>query len=166
MTLMCWASWRFFISSGQPRGVGGGGVAQLVGEGLDGVVVFLALLAHVAVGAHGKAVQRDFAFLRPLGQGLRQQVQAGDQEQDALALAGHVFGDLQAGEGLAGAAGHDELAAVGDLKAEQHAWSARFSGAASCFLGLERRGGAGLVLGPVDLAVFQVVQVDLVTGGC
>ncbi len=53
---------------------GGGGIAQFVGEGLHGVVIALALfLAHVAVGTHGKAVQRNVAFLRPFGEDLRQQ---------------------------------------------------------------------------------------------
>ena len=55
----------------QPGSIGGGGVAQLVGEGLHHVVVLLALFAHVAVRAHGKAVQGCSAFLRPLSQGLR-----------------------------------------------------------------------------------------------
>lgn len=52
------------------------------------------------------APERDGAFLGPLGEGLGKQVQAGDEEQDALVLAGDFLGDLEAGEGLAGAAGH------------------------------------------------------------
>lgn len=39
--------------AGQAGGVGSGGKAQFVGEGLNAVVVGFALLAHAAVGADG-----------------------------------------------------------------------------------------------------------------
>ncbi|MNF70985.1 hypothetical protein D3C84_529200 [compost metagenome] len=51
--------------------LGGSRVAQLVGEDLNGILIGLALLAYVAVGADGEAVERGFAFLRPFGEGLR-----------------------------------------------------------------------------------------------
>ena len=41
---------------GQAAWFGCGGIAQFVGERLDAVVVFLALLADIAVGANGEAV--------------------------------------------------------------------------------------------------------------
>lgn len=97
-------------------GFRGGRVAQLMREDLDSILFSLALLAHVTVGANRKAMQRGCAFLCPLGEGLRQQRQARHQKQDTLALAGLLLGDFQAGEGLAGATGHDELAACGFLK--------------------------------------------------
>ena len=50
--------------------VGRGWVAQLMH--LHFKIIAPLLLAHVAVRAHGKAVQRGCAFLRPLGQGLGQ----------------------------------------------------------------------------------------------
>ncbi|MNV89696.1 hypothetical protein D3C71_1840120 [compost metagenome] len=55
---------------GQAAWFGRGGVAQLVSEGLNAIVVLLALLADFAVGADREAVQRRDALLRPLGQGL------------------------------------------------------------------------------------------------
>ncbi len=96
--------------------LGGGRVAQLVGENLYGIILDLALLAHVAVRADGEAVQRGFAFLGPFGEGLRQQRETGHEEQHALAFAGQTLGDLQTGESLAGAAGHDQLASLGILE--------------------------------------------------
>ena len=100
----------------QPCRVGGGRVTQLVGEGLHNVIVFLALVAHVAIGTDREAVQWGRAFLCPLGQGLRQQRQTRHQEQYALAAACQRFGNFQAGEGLARAASHDQLAPVGSLQ--------------------------------------------------
>lgn len=52
-------------------------------------------------------------FLGPFGEGLGEEGEARDQEEHSLAGARHGLGDLEGGEGLAGAAGHDELAAVG-----------------------------------------------------
>lgn len=50
----------------QPCRFGGGRVAQFVGKGLNSVIFLFALLAHIAIGTHGKAMQRNFAFLCPL----------------------------------------------------------------------------------------------------
>ena len=104
---------RFFHS--EALGIGGGGVAEFVGEGLDDVFVFVAFFPDFHIGADGEGMERGGAFLGPLGEGLGKQVQAGDE--DALVLVGDFLGDLEAGEGLAGAAGHDELAAVGGFEA-------------------------------------------------
>ena len=98
-------------------GIGGGGVAELVSEGLDDVLVLVALFPDLDIRADGEGMERDGAFLGPLGEGLGKQVQAGDEEQHALVIPGDFLGDLEAGEGLAGAAGHDELAAVGGFQA-------------------------------------------------
>ena len=57
-------------------------------------------------------MQGDAAFLSPFGEGLGQEIQRGDEEEDDLVFPGDFFGDLQGGEGLARAAGHDELATV------------------------------------------------------
>ena len=143
-------------------GIGGGRVTQLVREGLDGIVFLSALLlAHIAVGTHCKAVQRDGAFLRPLGQGLRQQRQTGYQKQNALALACDALGDLQAGKCLASAAGHDQLAAICCLKSGAHCSQRGVLVRTQRLPGLQDHGGLGLIPRPVDLAGFQVVQGDL-----
>ncbi len=104
----------------EPISLGGRRVAQLVSKHLYGVIFHLALLANVAVGADGEAVERGFAFLRPFGERLRQQRQAGHEEQHAFAFAGQALGNLQTGEGLARAAGHDQLAAFGGLQASRY----------------------------------------------
>ena len=58
---------------GKLLGVGGGGIAQFMGEGLHDVIVFFALLAHVVIRTNRKTVQGRGGFLRPFSQGLRQQ---------------------------------------------------------------------------------------------
>lgn len=142
-------------------GVGGGRVAQLVGEGLDGVVVGLfALFADLGVGADGEAVERDGGFLRPLGQRLGKEGEAGDEEEDAPALAGDVFGDLEGGEGLAGAASHDEFATVGLGETGEDIGDGLGLVRAKGFPGLQLDGLRRPVTRPVDAAVFEVVQVD------
>ena len=57
-----------FDFAGKFLGVGGRGVSELVNESLDDVVVFLALLADLGIGTNCKAVERDFALLRPFGE--------------------------------------------------------------------------------------------------
>ncbi len=144
-------------------GIGGGGVAEFVGEGFHDVLVLVALFPDLDIGADGEGMEWDGAFLGPLGESLGKQVQAGDEKQDALVLAGDFLGDLEAGEGLAGAAGHDELAAVGGLEAGgDFAFGAGLVGAEFLFLSEDGRGGGGSVLRPVDLAGFEGEQVDFV----
>ncbi len=153
---------------GESGGVGGGGVAQLVDEGLDDVLVALAaLFPDLGVGADGEAVQGDGALLGPLGEGLGEEVERGDEEENEPVGAGDLLGDLEAGEGLAGAAGHDELAAVGLLEAEEDLGLGALLMGAQGLFGLQCGGGsglAGLELGPVDLGVLEVVEVDLADG--
>ena len=135
-----------------------------MGKGLDDVLVLVALFPDLDIGADGEGVERDGAFLGPLGEGLGKQVQAGDEEQDALVLAGDILGDLEAGKGLAGAAGHDELAAVGGFQAGDDLAAGAGLVRAEFLLGLEDGRGAGLVFRPVDLAGFEIVEIDLVNG--
>jgi hypothetical protein len=71
-----------------------------MGEGLNRVVVLLALFAYVDVRTDGKAVQRSVAFLGPFGERLRHQGKAGHQKQHALACTGQTLGNLQADEGI------------------------------------------------------------------
>ena len=55
-----------------------------MGEGLDDVFVAgVALFADLGIGADGEAVQRGGALLRPLGEGLREEIQRRDEEEDA-----------------------------------------------------------------------------------
>lgn len=151
---------------GEAPRIRGGGVAQLVGEGLDDVLIApAALFAHLGIGADGEAVQGDGALLGPLGEGLGEQVQGGHEEEDELVFPRLLLGDLQGSEGLAGAAGHDELPPVRGLEAEADLGPGRGLMRAELLLGLEDRGLAGLVFGPVNLGVLQVVKVQLEDGG-
>jgi len=146
----------------EATGVGGCGVTQLVSERLNDVFVLVALLPNFGVGTDGKAVQRNHALLCPLGQGLRQQVQTRDKEQDQLVLSCDSLRYLEAGKGLAGAASHNELAPVSGLKTpKDRVVSAQLMGPER-ILRLEHRRSAGLKLRPVDLAVFEVMKIDLV----
>ena len=135
-----------------------------MGKGLDDVLVLVALFPDLDIGADGEGVEWNGAFLRPLGEGLGKQVQAGDEEQDALVFPGDFLGDFKAGEGLAGAAGHDELATVGGCEAVgDFSFGAGLVGA-EFFLGFEGWSGAGLVFRPVNLASFEIIEVDFVNG--
>lgn len=89
--------------------VGGRGQRHVVGvDVLDGTRNF-------GVRAHGEGAQVGLTLRGPLAQRLGQQRNRGHQEQDfgcAAECFGDAFADLQCGERLAGAAGHDQLAAV------------------------------------------------------
>ncbi len=137
---------------------GRGRVLQLMGEHLE--VIFAVLLADVAVRTHGVAVQRRRRFLGPFGERLRQQREARHEEQHTATLAGQFLGNLERGEGLAGAAGHDELAAriLGEARFDGR--QRRLLVRAQRFLRLEDRSRVGLVLRPVDPARLQIVQRD------
>ena len=139
---------------GEALGIGGGRVAQLVGEGFDDVLVLLALLSDFGIGADGEGMERRLALLGPLGEGLGKQGEAGDEEEHALALAGVFLGDLQGGEGLPRAAGHDELATVSGLEAEEGVGNRTRLMLPRLELRLEDRALGRLVFGPVDLRVF------------
>ncbi|MNF96986.1 hypothetical protein D3C84_797990 [compost metagenome] len=93
--------------------------------------------------------------MRPLGERLRQQRQTGHQKQHPLAGTGQPLGNLQAGKGLAGAAGHDQLAAFGIFEACCNSIQRGFLVIPKLLAGLESNSLVGLVLGPVDLTVFQ-----------
>ncbi len=145
-------------------GIGGGGVAELVGEGLDDVFILVALFPDLGIRADCEGVERDVAFLGPLGEGLGKQVQAGYEEEHELVFPGDFLGDLEAGEGLARAAGHDELATVGGLQSGDDFALGAGLVRAEILLFLEDRRGAGLILRPVDLAGFEGGEVDLADG--
>lgn len=134
--------------------LGGGWVAEFVGEDLRGILISLTFLAYIAVGAYGEAVEQSFAFLCPFGKSLRQQRQTGHQEQHTLALAGLLFGNLQAGEGFAGTAGHDQLASLGIFKTGCYGIQCGLLMITQLLARLERNRMLGLVFGPVDLAVL------------
>src|SRR5690606_33266656 len=66
-----------------------------------------------------------------------------------------------AGEGLTSAAGHDRLASLGVHKTGGHSVQRGLLMLAQLLLGPERHYLIRLVPGPVDLAVFQGLQVNL-----
>ncbi len=149
---------------GEALGIGGSGVLQLVGEGLDDVLVLGTFFPDLGIGADGEGAERDGAFLRPLGEGLRKEVQAGDEEEDALAGAGDVLGNLERGEGFPGAAGHDELAAVGGFETFGNAAFGAGLVGTQLFLFPQGGGLGGRVFLPIDAAVFEIEEGDLADG--
>jgi len=161
---------------GEALGIGGGRVLQFVGVGLDDVLVddvlvlgtLAALFPDLGIGADGEGAEREGALLGPLGEGLGKEVQAGDEEEHALARSGDVLGDFQGGERLAGAAGHDELASVGGFETEQDIGASSLLVAGpvgvNIILGFECGSLAGGVFFPVYLAAFEIHQSDLADG--
>ena len=93
-------------------GVGGGGIDQVV----DQQVLRGVRLADLHVRAHGIRTEGQLGLLLPLAQALVEELDRGDEEQHrgrlGLAAGRELLGDLERGEGLAGAARHDQLAAV------------------------------------------------------
>ena len=59
---------------GEALGVGGGGVAELVGEGFYDVFVFVALFPDLDIGADGEGMERGGGFLGPLGESLGEEI--------------------------------------------------------------------------------------------
>ena len=68
---------------GEALGIGGGGVAEFVGEGFHDVVVLAALFPDLGIGADGEGMERDAWFLGVLGFG---------DEIDSSILGGEAVG--------------------------------------------------------------------------
>ena len=96
---------------GEKVGAGGGRQGQGVGVFLGGVVAFGALVG-LGVGADADGVEGIGGVVAPGHEGLVEQGDGGDEEEDEAFAAGLLLDQAQGGEGLAGAAGHDELATV------------------------------------------------------
>ncbi|CKM69207.1 Uncharacterised protein [Mycobacterium tuberculosis] len=78
-------------------------------------VVVLGRARHLGVRAHRERPHIQLTLCGPLPQRLAQQRNRGHQQQNPRAAAvvgGDALGDLERGERLAGAAGHDQLAAI------------------------------------------------------
>ena len=65
---------------------------------------------------------------------------------------------------ITGAAGHDQLATVGRFEIEQDVGLGAGLVGTELFFGFEGGRGAGLVFCPINLAIGEVVEVDLVNG--
>lgn len=111
----------------EPRWARRGGQREVV-RGQIPVVALGPLLADLRVGADREGPHRDGRLMGPFPQRLRQQRDRRDQEQDTgplplislRALPLEPLGDLQAREGLARAAGHDEPDPVMVREAREH----------------------------------------------
>src|SRR6056297_2380578 len=68
----------------------------------------------------GKGGEIRLRVVLPLADGLRHEGQRWDHEEDAFSGAAGLFGDAKAGKGLAGAARHDQLAAISLFKPFGH----------------------------------------------
>ena len=80
----------------------------------------LAALAGARVGADADVAVRQRPLLGPFAHRLLEQRNRGQQVEHAPAVAGKGLGDAQRGEGFAGSAGHDQLAAVVPLETVEH----------------------------------------------
>ena len=105
---------------GEPPGIGRGGVIELVGESLDNVLVAFSFFTDLGIGTDGKGMQGSLRLLGPFGEGLGKQGQTGNEKENATIFSHHLLGDLQSGEGFAGATRHDELSAIGIFETELH----------------------------------------------
>lgn len=94
------------------------GKALWIGGDRDGYVVDVVVLdgaRDLGVRADREGPQVQLGLSSPSSQRLAQQGDRRNQEEDARRAAivgGGAFSDLECGEGLAGAAGHDQLAAL------------------------------------------------------
>ena len=142
---------------GESGRIGGRGDRQVVCAGADVVA-----LANLRVGADGKRADRRLGVSGPLAQRLRHERDRRCGEQHATARPGDLLGGAQRGEGLAGAAGHDQLAAVVLLEAGAHVVQGALLVRAH-FLARQLLKGRGLVLQvgvPVDRRGFEPEQVE------
>ena len=100
--------------SGDVVGIGAGGIGEvesaLVGIGSIGAIAGASVGGVVGADTDGGDVLAGIGA--PCVERLSQQGDAGHHEQHQPVAAGHGLGNLQCGVGLAGAAGHDELATV------------------------------------------------------
>ena len=143
---------------------GCGWIPQFMRIGLDGIAVFLTGFADITVGTDGIAVQGDGAFLCPFGQGLGQEVQAGHQKQDAFSLTCLCFCNLECCKGFAGTARRDELAPVCCCQSLDDRFFRLNLMGAQRFLCMENRCLVWLIFAPINLAVFQVEEVNFADG--
>ena len=132
-----------------------------VGRGREGQIVdrdVFAVLAHLGIRTHGKRPDLIGGLRRPLLQRLGQQRNGGHQEQHQAVGRRFLLHDLERGEGLTRAAGHDQLAALVGLEAFGHGLQRRLLVLEGLLLGAQHhlvRLGQG-ELGPIHGAVFQV----------
>ena len=97
---------------GEDVGAGGRGQGQGVGVFLGFVFATLDALVGLGVGADADGVEGFGGVVAPGHEGLVEEGDGGDEEEDEALDAGLLLDEAQGGEGLAGAAGHDEFAAV------------------------------------------------------
>ena len=97
---------------GEKVGAGGGRQGQGVGVFLGGVLAAFGALVGLGVGADADGVEGIGGVVAPGHEGLVEEGDGGHKEEDEAFAAGLLLDQAQGGEGLAGAAGHDEFAAV------------------------------------------------------
>lgn len=140
--------------------VRGGWDLQVVNVDVGEVVGPAPAHADLGVRAHREGAQRHLAVDRPLAHGLLHQREGRDQKEHAPALPREILGNSQSRERLAGAAGHDEFAAVGLGEAVAHALDRLALVLARLFL-LVQTDLAGIgERAPVDPAILKVCEAD------
>ena len=102
-------SWNGML--GKSGGIGGRGIGEVEDVDIGCIGLGTAGPAGLGVGADSEGAERKSGVERPGAEGLGQERQAGNENQYATAGAGELFGNAEANERLAGAAGHENLAA-------------------------------------------------------
>jgi hypothetical protein len=116
----------------------------------------------LAIRADGEGGEGHLGLGGPLTEGLRQQADRGDQEEDAATSADELLGQPEGREGLAGAARHDQLAAVRGGEAAAYVLDGlRLVRPKLLLVGDRERFGGGPVEGvPVDRRRLEVGEPD------
>ena len=153
------------IRRGRPReppGVGRGGYRQVVR--LRAVTV---PAPDLLVRADGESADRGRGVGRPLPQRLGDERDRGRGEQHPPAGSGDLLGDAQRREGLAGAAGHDQLAAVVLLETRERVGEglSLVRSQLLCGARLQRRRLVLEVGVPVDRGLLEPEEVDALHRG-
>ena len=148
--------------AGETLGISGGRVAKFMRQCLDDILVFVSLLTDCGIGANGEGMERRFALLGPLGEDLGKERETWNEKENAPPWPCISLGNLERGEGLTGAASHDELATVGSLEAEEGIVDGGLLMCTRVELGFENRLFVRLEFLPVDLTLLKIVEVDFV----
>ena len=141
---------------GRGKGQIGNAVAVLI------FVLFASAFADFGIGADADGEDVCRRFRRPFPQGLTHQRNGRSQKQHKPPAAGLVLRNLQGGEGLARAAGHDQLAAIPGLEMLVKGGYGRLLMRARllAFLPGLRAADALFQRGPVHGRVFQIGKAD------
>lgn len=148
----------------ESKGIGGGGNDQVVGTNLVGIIL---LATDADVRTDGIAAHGAFRLAPPFGERLLQERDRGNKKENVATLRNQFLDQLERRECLAGATGHDELAAIMGHEAIDHVIDSRTLVRTQMLAtgGLHGLfGGGNDECGPVDAGIAQILDADAVDG--